>query len=169
MEKGPFITFVFVAMCVSAPKPHVFGTISLSSHPPTTIATPTSSSLQGSGCSRAGVPLDQGIVCDASETVRRVSIDGVNPRELDFRYLAVRSAAGIGAVRFQPKETYGWVFPLVRACLGGGGGTGGGGAGEVGVRVESPETSPTLTWRRPTTDNRALFWIACAPGMLRCR
>ncbi len=45
--------------------------------------------------------------------VRRLSIDGVNPRELDFRGMAVVSSAGAGVVQFRPRESYGWVTPLV--------------------------------------------------------
>ena len=32
-------------------------------------------------------------------------------------YLAVNSSAGLGYVKFEPKETYGWVFPVVMARL----------------------------------------------------
>jgi hypothetical protein len=45
--------------------------------------------------------------------VRRLAIDGVNPRELDFRALAVVSSAGAGTVQFRPREEYGWVTPVV--------------------------------------------------------
>jgi hypothetical protein len=66
-----------------------------------------------SGCSRAGPTYDGGILCDSSESVRRLVVDGVNPRELDFMPMAVVSAAGTGVVRFKPREEYGWVTPVV--------------------------------------------------------
>ncbi len=73
--------------------------------------------VAASGCVHVGVQYDSGIVCDGSETVRRVSIDGVNPREMDFKFLGVSTAAGTGLVQFQPKESYGWVFPAIMKRL----------------------------------------------------
>ena len=59
----------------------------------------------GSGCTRADGALDHGIVCDATETVRRVSIDRgafVGPR---WRRRAV-DAASVGVTRLllQPRS-----------------------------------------------------------------
>ncbi len=45
--------------------------------------------------------------------VRRLVVDGVNPRELDFVPMAVVSTAGVGVVTFKPREDYGWVTPVV--------------------------------------------------------
>jgi hypothetical protein len=64
-------------------------------------------------CTRQGLALDSGLLCDASVRVRRVQIDGVNPREMDFKWAAISSDAGRGRIRFLPKEIYGWVIPMV--------------------------------------------------------
>jgi hypothetical protein len=54
-----------------------------------------------------------GSVCTAAVQVRRLQIDGVLPRELDFQTLNVSSTAGFDDVTFRPKEFYGWAAPVV--------------------------------------------------------
>jgi hypothetical protein len=54
-----------------------------------------------------------GHVCNSSVQVRRLQVDNVNPRELDFKSLNISSAAGVDEIPFRIKEFNGWSVPLV--------------------------------------------------------
>ncbi len=64
-------------------------------------------------CTRGDTTYDSGIVCDNSVVVRRLQVDYVEPRELDFKLLVLNSTAGVDSMRFRVKEFYGWALPLV--------------------------------------------------------
>eukprot|EP00048_Salpingoeca_helianthica_P015090 m.224971 g.224971 ORF g.224971 m.224971 type:complete len:4030 (+) comp16594_c0_seq1:296-12385(+) len=64
-------------------------------------------------CPRGGAMFKDGLVCNSSVQVRRLQLDAVDPRELDFQVIRLTSGAGSGTVRFRPKESYGWVIPIV--------------------------------------------------------
>jgi hypothetical protein len=64
-------------------------------------------------CPRAGALFDYGSVCNSSVRVRRLQIDSVNPRELDYQPLKIASDAGGSVINFRVKELYGWVAPIV--------------------------------------------------------
>jgi hypothetical protein len=54
-----------------------------------------------------------GLICNSSVFVRRLQVDSVNPRELDYQRLQLTSDAGVGTAQFRVKEIYGWVLPVV--------------------------------------------------------
>ena len=60
-----------------------------------------------------GAEYDNGIVCDNSVVVRRLSIDRVEPREMDWKVMQLNSTAGKGPMEYLPKEISGWVAPVV--------------------------------------------------------
>lgn len=64
-------------------------------------------------CPRRNAELDFGLACDNTVKVRRLQIDGVNPRELDFQSVWFATTVGVDETRFQPKEHYGWTTPVV--------------------------------------------------------
>jgi len=87
---------------------------SLSGQPNSTV-TPFYAFNNWPECPQAGSLFEYGLVCNSSVQVRRLQIDGVNPRELDFQVLQLKSDAGNGTIRFRPKESYGWVGPVVNS------------------------------------------------------
>jgi hypothetical protein len=67
-------------------------------------------------CERSDETHDAGIVCDNTVRVRRLQIDDVEPKQLDFRpmHIAQSDAPEYNDTQgFRPKEFYGWAIPLV--------------------------------------------------------
>lgn len=67
-------------------------------------------------CEKAGIAHDFGIVCDGSVRVRRLQIDGVQPRELDFVRMHIgqfNHSERNDTIAFRPREFYGWAVPIV--------------------------------------------------------
>lgn len=66
-----------------------------------------------SACTHRDITYDNGIVCDNTVAMRRLQVNFVNPRELDFQSMIIDSVAGTDVMPFRPKEIYGWVAPVV--------------------------------------------------------
>ena len=64
-------------------------------------------------CPRAGKLFEYGSVCNSSVRIRRLQIDSVSPKELDYQPLKLTGDYGNANVGFRVKENYGWVAPVV--------------------------------------------------------
>lgn len=64
-------------------------------------------------CAQSDATLDDGLFCDSSVVMRRLSMDKVEPRELDWRVVVIDSGAGSDHIDYRPRDTSGWVMPLV--------------------------------------------------------
>lgn len=59
---------------------------------------------------------ENGVVCgraDGSLRMRRLLVDGQEPRQLDGKRMAVISGAGVSSIGFEWRKLYGWAVPVI--------------------------------------------------------